>query len=154
MKSVLRIFALLLLGVTIGVPLGIYLVQHKFIDKEKALGMVNEEALVDDYAKKEFIYADLRNAREALTYAVKIHNEMRGTSTLSGWREKADLGWCYAELSLTEESAGNTDLARGYMSQAAQILKDLGMKDTSESHIREILKRRLASDQPSSGQSR
>ncbi len=97
MKRISRIFAPLLLGVVFGLPLGIYLVQHKFIDKEKAIGMVNEEALVDDFAKKEFIYADPQSARVALQYAIKIHREMRSTSTLSGWPEKKDLGWCYAE---------------------------------------------------------
>ena len=66
MKRISRIFALLLLGVVLGLPLGIYLVQHKFIDKEKAIGMANEEALLDDFAKKEFIYADPQSARDAL----------------------------------------------------------------------------------------
>jgi hypothetical protein len=154
MKKVSRIFALLLVGAVLGAPLGAYLIQRKFIDKEKALGMVNEEALVDDYAKKEFIYADSHSAREALTYAVEIHNEMQGTSTLSGWPEKSDLGWCYAELSLIEESAGNPTLAKNYMSQAQQILKELGLKDPSESHIRKLVQRMPATNQPSSVQPR
>ena len=154
MKRISRILALLLLGAILGFPLGIYLVQHKFIDKEKSMGMVNEEALLDDFAKKEFIYADPQNAREALQYAIKIHKEMQGTSTLSGWPEKKDLGWCYAELSLVEESAGNTELAGDYMNRAEQILKELGLKDPSEAHIRELLKRKPASNQPSSEESR
>jgi hypothetical protein len=154
MTKVSRIFALLLLGVVLGLPMGIYLVQHEFINKEKALGMVNEEALVDDYAKKEFIYADSQNAREALAYAVKTHKTMQGTSTLSGWREKLDLGWCYAELSLIEESAGNASAARDYMSQAQQILKELGFKDSSESHIRKLLQPRAVSNQLSSVESK
>jgi hypothetical protein len=139
MKRISRILALLLLGAILGFPLGIYLVQHKFIDKEKSMGMVNEEALLDDFAKKEFIYADPQNAREALQYAIKIHKEMQGTSTLWGWPEKADLGWCYGELSLIEESAGNPNLARDYMAQAGQTLKEVGLKDSSEAHIREVL---------------
>lgn len=154
MNRVLSIFALLFLGVVVGLPLGIYLVQHEFINNEKALGMVNEEDFFDSYAKKEFIYADAQNARAALTYAINVHSEMQGKSTLSGWREKADLAWCYADLSLIEESAGNVNRAKDYMSQAQQILKGLGMKDSSESHIRELLQRRTASNQPSEGQSR
>jgi hypothetical protein len=154
MKRVSRIFALLLVGAALGLPVGIYLVQRKFIDKEKALGMVNEEAFVDDYAKKEFIYADPQRAREALTYAVEIHKEMQGTSTLSGWPEKSDLGWCYAELSLIEESAGNPTLAGDYMSQAQHILKELGLKDSSESHIRKLLQRTPSTNQLSSVQSK
>jgi hypothetical protein len=98
MKRISRIFALLLLGVVLGLPLGAYLVQHKFINNEKAIGMVNEEDLVDGFAKKEFIYADPQSAREALQYAIRVHKEMRGTSALWGWPEKAGLGWCYAEL--------------------------------------------------------
>jgi hypothetical protein len=154
MKRVLRAFALLLLGVVLGLPLGIYLVQHKFIDKEKALGMANEEAFVDGYAKKQFIYADPQTAREALTYAVKTHEEMQGKSTLSGWPEKADLGWCYAELSLIEESSGNATLAGDYMSHAQRVLKELGLKDSSESHIRELLRPRPVSHLRPSVQSR
>ena len=154
MKRVLGSFALLLLGMVIGLPLGNYLIQHKFIDKEKALGMVNEEAFADDYAKKQFIYADTQTAREALTYAAKIHEDMRGKSTLSGWREKADLGWCYAELSLIEESSGNPTLASEYMSHAQQVLRELGLKDSSESHIRELLRPRPVSDLRPSAQSK
>ena len=154
MKRVSRIFALLFLGVVAGLPLGIYLVQYKFINKEKAIGMVTEEAFFDGYAKKEFIYADPQNARAALSYAVKVHKEMQGKSTLSSWREKADLAWCYADLSVIEELAGNANIARDYMSQAQQILKGLGMKDPSESHIRELLRRRTASNQASEVRSR
>lgn len=92
MKKVSRIAMLFLLGVVLGLPLGIYLIRHKFIDKEKALGMVIEEGFLDDFAKKEFIYGDLQSARKALRYAIKIHTEMQSKSSLSGWREKADLG--------------------------------------------------------------
>jgi hypothetical protein len=154
MKTITRIVVLLLLGVILGLPLGIYLVQYKFINKEKAIGMVNEEDLVDGFAKKEFIYADPQSAREALQYAIRVHNEMRGTSPLWGWPEKAGLGWCYAELSLIEESAGNTDLAKDYMAQAGQTLKEVGLKDSSEAHIRKVLQRTPVSDQPSSGGSK
>ena len=154
MKRISRILAPLLLGVVLGLPPGIYLVQHKFIDKEKAMGMVNEEALLDDFAKKEFIYADPQSAREALQYAIKMHKEMQGTSTLWGRPEKADLGWCYGELSLIEESAGNPDLARDYMARAGQTLKEVGLKDSSEAHIREVLLREPLSNPRSSGGSR
>jgi|SRR5580692_176607 hypothetical protein len=154
MKKISRFFGLLLLGVVLGLPLGFYLVQYKFIAKEKAIGMVNEEGLLDEFAKKEFAYADPQNAREALTYAIKTYNAMQGISTLSGWREKLDLGWCYAELSLIEESAGNTNSTSDYMSRAQQILKGSGLNDPSESHIREILQRRRISNQLSSVQAK
>jgi hypothetical protein len=154
MKKVLRIVALFLLAVVLGLPLGAYLVRHIFIDKEKALSMVNEEDLLDDFAKKEFIYGDLQSARTALRYAVKIHTEMQSKSLLSGWREKADLAWCYADLSVIEQSAGNTEVARDCMTQAQQILKGLGMKDTSEAHLRTLLPTRPVSNQPLSGESR
>lgn len=146
MKKTLPILALCLLGVAIGVPLGIYLVQHKFIDKEKTLGMLSEESFVDDFAKKQFIYADPQSARDALQYAIKIHKEMQTRSPLWGPPEKKDLGWCYAALSVIEESEGNTDVAGDYMTQAQQTLKELGMKDSSEAHIREILARTRASN--------
>lgn len=154
MKKVWRIVALFLLAAVLGLPLGTYLVRHMYIDKEKALGMVNEEDFLDDFAKKEFIYGDLQNARKALRYAIKIHTEMQSKSSLVGWREKADLGWCYADLSVIEQSAGSTDAARDYMTQAQQILKELGMKDTSEAHLRALLPTRSASNQPSSRESR
>lgn len=154
MKNALRIIALFLLAIAFGFPLGTYLVRHIFIDKEKALGMVNEEGFLDEFAKKEFIYADPESARRALKYAIKIHTEMQTKSSLSGWREKADLAWCYADLSLVEQSAGNTDAAKDNMAQAQQILKQLGMKDTSEVHIRELLPKKFASNHPSDSESR
>jgi hypothetical protein len=131
--------------------MGIYLVQHKFIDKEKAMGMWMEELTLDGFAKKEFIYADAQSAREALLYAIKIHKEMQAKSPLWGWPEKLELGWCYGELSLIEESAGNTDLARDYMTRAGQTLKEAGLKESSEAHIRKVLQKKPISDQPSSG---
>lgn len=142
MTRVRHTIALVFLGLIVGFPFGMYLVQHEFIDKEKAIGMVSEEGFLDDYAKKEFTYADQHSAREALTYAVEIHRKMQGTSTLWGWPEKSDLAWCYAELALIEESAGNKNLASDYMSHAQLILKELGLKDPSEAHIRELLQRR------------
>lgn len=153
MKRMSRIFALFLLGAVLGLPLGIYLV-HKFADKEKAMGMWSEETALDDFAKKEFIYADQQSAREALLYAIKIHKEMQAKSTLWGWPEKLELGWCYGELSLIEESAGNADLARDYMTQAEQTLKEAGLKDSSEARIQEVLKRNRVSSLPSRGSSR
>ncbi len=154
MKRISRIFVLLLLGVVLGLPMGIYLVQHKFIDKEKAMGMWMEELTLDGFAKKEFIYANAQSAREALLYAIKIHKEMQAKSPLWGWPEKLELGWCYGELSLIEESAGNTDLARDYMTHAEQTLKEAGLKDSSEAHIQEVLKRNRVSSLSSSGGSR
>ena len=49
MKTVSRIFALVLFGAILGFLLGIYQVQREFIDNEKALGVV------DDYAKTSSI---------------------------------------------------------------------------------------------------
>jgi hypothetical protein len=152
MKKASSILALFLLGAVLGLPMGIYLVQHKFIDSEKAIGMWSEEVFFDGFAKKEFIYADPRSAREALQYAIKIHNEMRSKSVLWGPPEKSDLAWCYAELSLIEEAAGNPDLARDHMTHARQTLKEVGAKDSSEAHIREALQRKPVSNrQPSGG---
>jgi hypothetical protein len=92
MKKALRIVALFLLAIALGLPLGTYLVRHIFIDKERALGMEYEEGFLDEFAKKEFIYGDLESARKALQYAIKIHTEMQTKSSLSGWREKSRLG--------------------------------------------------------------
>lgn len=154
MKRALHLCALFVFGAALGLPLGIYLTQHKFIDKEKAIGMWSEEDTLDDFAKKEFIHANPQSAREALSYAIRIHQEMRATSPLWGWPEKRDLGWCYGELSLIEESAGNTELARNYMAQAGEILKEAGLKDNSEAHIREVLRRKPVSALPITGEQR
>lgn len=154
MKNALRIVALFLLAVALGLPLGTYLIRYVFIEKEKALGLVNEEDFLDEFAKVEFIYADIESARKALQYAIKIHTEMQTKSSLSGWRQKADLAWCYAYLSLIEQSAGNTDAARDNMTQAQQILNQLGMKDTSEVHIRELLPKKFTSNHLSDSESR
>lgn len=154
MKRILHIFALFLLGAAIGLPLGIYLVQHKFIDQEKATGMLMEEGIVDDFAKKEFTYADPQSARDALQYAIKVHKEMQGKSGLWGWPEERGLGWCYAELAFIEESAGNTNLATDYMTRAEQTLRESGMKDSSEAHIRELLQSKPSPNSQSSGGAR
>jgi hypothetical protein len=153
MKKILPIFTLFLLGAVIGLALGIYLIQHKFIDNEKAVGMQNEEDIADDFARKEFVYADPQSAREALQYAIKIHTEMQDKSPLWGRPEKSELAWCYAKLSLIEESEGNRALAGDYMTQSEQMLTELGMKDSSEAHLRELLRRTPASDHAARGKS-
>lgn len=145
MKRAACLCVLFLLGAFLGLPLGIYLVQHKFIEREKAIGMLSEESIADDFAKKQFVHADQQSAREALLYAIEIHTEMQGTNPLSGWPEKLDLGWCYAELSLLEESAGNVDVARSYMAQAEQNLKEGRLTDSSETRIRGVLQRAVDS---------
>ena len=76
MKRISRTFALLLLGVILGLPLGIYLVQYKFINKEKAIGMVNEEALLDDFAKNEYIeFADASAGQQATALLTVLLNQ-------------------------------------------------------------------------------
>lgn len=154
MKNTSRICALFLLGTVFGLPLGIYLVQHKFIDNEKEMGMWSEESLSDGFAKKEFTYADPQSAREALQYAIRIHKEMRVTRTSWGWPERLNLGFCYGELSMIEESAGNEEPARDYMTQAQQTLKEAGLKDSSEAHIRNLLQRKPVPNLPSGTDSR
>jgi hypothetical protein len=150
-KKTWRIPALFLLGVVLGLPLGIYLIQHGYINKEKAIGMLSQEGLADEYAKKAFFHADPESAREALQYAIRIHEQMREINALWGRPEKEDLGWCYAELSVIEESSGNPDLAMNYMTQAEQTLREVGWKDPSEAHIRKAIDRTPASDQSPSG---
>jgi hypothetical protein len=144
-KRAIHLCGLFFLGAALGLPSGIYLVQHKVIDKEKAWGMLGEEALTDEFAKKQFQYADPQNAREALLYALDIHKEMRATNPIWGWPQKWDLGWCYGELSLLERSTGNADVAEDYMAQAEQIFKELGRMDYFKAHIRwELQKGRFA----------
>lgn len=133
-------------AVTFGLLVGALLVQYRFVNKEKALGLAFEEAFLDQYAKKEFVYADPQSAREALAYAVKTHKSMEGASPLRGWPEKLDLGWCFADLSVLEESTGNARLASDNMSQAQQIFKELGWKDFSATHIRELVHRTARAD--------
>jgi hypothetical protein len=127
-------------------PAGVYLVQTKYVDNDKALGMMHEESFVDDYAKKEFVLANPPNARNALIYAIDLHRQMQRTNPLWGRSQKVDLGWCYAELSLLEGSSGNTSAASEHMSQARETLKEAGLQDMSETRIRNALQTVLNSN--------
>lgn len=139
MNKTRRLDIYFLLGLLLGIPAGIYGVHHKFIDNEKAVGMWSEESTVDDFAKKEFIHADLQHARDALNYAIKVHQDMQAANPAWGATEQMDLGWCYSELSIIEESAGNTMPAKNFMAQAVQTLRAAGIKDISETRIRQAL---------------
>lgn len=142
MNRLLRTVSLLLLGIALGLPSGILLVQYDFIEKEKAMGMLGEENLADNFAKFQFTHADALSARAALLYAVQIHREMQASNPkYRGWAENFDLGWCYAELSVLEESAGNPNLAESYMSEANTIFRQDGtVKDSTIEHLKEVLR--------------
>ena len=141
MKRASRLLALFFMGAVLGLPSGTYLVRHKFIDNERAMGLRGEEVIADDFAKTQFTHADPQSAREALLYAVEMHKKMRvSNSGLWGWPEKMDLGWCYAELSVIEESAGNADLAENYMIISDQIFKEVGAKDSTIANLKQVLR--------------
>jgi len=93
------------------------------------------------FAKTQFTHADTESAREALLYAIKVHNEMQiSNSKNRGWPENMDLGWCYAELSALEESAGNADLAGKYRVDAYRILDQPGVKDSTMARLWQVIK--------------
>jgi hypothetical protein len=139
MKTIRLVDVMFLLATLVGLPVGYYVAHQKYIDSEKAAGLLSQEATVDDFAKKEFLFADRQSARYALAFAIKTHQEMETQGSPSSAAQKMDLGWCYAELALIEESAGNADPAKKYMTQAVQTLKDAGASATTEFTIRQKL---------------
>ena len=139
MKTIRLVDVMFLLATLVGLPVGYYVAHQKYIDSEKATGLLSQEATVDDFAKKEFLFADRQSARYALAFAIKTHQEMETPGLPSSAAQKMDLGWCYAELALIEESAGNADPAKKYMTQAVQTLKDAGASATTEFTIRQKL---------------
>jgi hypothetical protein len=140
MKRLFHLGLWFLLGITIGL-FGMYWWNSRRIRDEKALGMRFERTTVDYYAKAEYKYADRESARQALLYDIQLSNQMKGASPLWGPDDLLDLGNSYGELSLLEESAGNPDLARKYMVQAVQALKEADLKEpsASEASIRKRL---------------
>jgi hypothetical protein len=119
-----------------------YWMNRSLVQRADAVGRIGEEATIDYFAKAQYRNADRETAREALSYAIQVHNKMKGTTgKLYGRDGQIDLGYCYGELSLLEEAAGNSDLARDYMQHAVQTLKEVGLRGpiTSEAHIRERL---------------
>jgi len=144
MKRVLHLGLWFLLGATTGFFGMYYWRNREFIRNDKAMGsmgMKAERGTVDYYAKAQYKYADRESARQALLYDVQIFNQTKEASSLWGPADLWDLSNSYGELSLLEESAGNPDLARKYMVQAVQALKEAGMKEpsASEASIRKRL---------------
>ncbi len=148
MKTMRLVDGLFLLGTLLGLPAGFYAAHYKYIDNQKAAGMLSEESTVDDFAKAQYLYADPQSARTALAYAITIHQDMQTENPQSGTAEKVNLGWCYAELSLLEESLGNTDVAKKQMAQAVQILQGAGLRDTTEFSIRQKLQKKIHENPP------
>lgn len=141
MKRLLCITGLFLLGAIAGVLLGGYLVRHRFIRAEIGLAMLNKEEYSDNFAQIEFVRADSESAAEALRYAIGFHEQLEGTNTIRGGPEKARLLWRYMQLSVIEELAGNSSLAKNHMTRAKRILKEMGIKDSSEAHLNDILEK-------------
>jgi len=141
MKRLLHLALLFLLGTLVGLPVGIYWMNRTLVRNADAVGQRAEEAAVDYFAKAQYRNADRESARQALLYTIQTHNRMKASSQLRGPSEQFDLAYCYGELSLLEESAGNADVARDYMRRAVDTLKEAGFKGTivSEHDIRERL---------------
>jgi len=122
MKKLPHLLALFLFGLVLGLPFGIYVLRRGFLEKEKTMGMLGEQSMADDFAKNQFTHADPQSAREALQYAIKTHEQMRASnSKYWGNPQQIDLGWCYAELSVVEESAGNATLAKKYIEESNRL---------------------------------
>lgn len=111
-------------------------------------GMLSEEYTVDSFAKMQFKYARGQDAREALLAAIAIHKQIQSEIPKQGRAEKETLGWCFAELSLLDESQGNSESAKNYMAQAEEMLKQAGLKDISEERIRDVLKKGASAVSP------
>jgi len=102
--------------------------------------MLGEEDLIDNFAKIQFIHANPTSARAALIRAVEIHREMQSKNPqYRGRAENMDLAWCLAELSVLEESDGNGEIAKSYRAEAESILSGSGAKDTTVTHLMEVL---------------
>jgi len=142
MNRLLQLVLWFLLGTFVGLPVGVHWMNRSLVQRADAVGRIGEEATIDYFAKAQYRNADRETAREALLYAIQVHNKMRGTTSKLYARDgQIDLGYCYGELSLLEEAAGNSDLARDYMQHAVQTLKEAGLRGpiTSEANIRERL---------------
>jgi len=136
-KKTLKLGMLLLLGLALGLPWGI-MRQREYIHKESVLGKQAEEDMVDTFAKMQFVYADPQRAREALHDAISVHEKMQ--LAYPGWEqvERAKWGFCYGDLAILEETAGNRALAQSYMAKALELLKQ---SDYSEDGVRQALER-------------
>ena len=141
MRRLVHFVLWFLLGALVGLPVGTYWMNHSLVRNADAIGQLVEEGTVDDFAKAQYRNADSESARQALQYAIQTHKRMKGTGQLQGKAEQIDLAYCYGELSLLEEAAGNSDLARDYMQHAVQTLREAGFKEPKdpESCIRERL---------------
>lgn len=140
MKRFFHLVLWFLLGMLVGLPIGWYWTNRNMARNADALGHMVEEATIDYFAKAQYRNADRESARQALLAAIQVHNQLKG-SRLHSKAEQVDLGYCYGELSLLEEGAGNFDLAREDMQRAEQTLRDAGFKEAkaSEQYIRERL---------------
>lgn len=135
LKKILYFLMFFILGCALGLPWGI-MQEREYIRMETILGRQGVEEMVDSFAKMQFIHADTQQARRALLDAVTIHEQMQVDYPDRDKTNQVKWGFCYGDLALLEESAGNPDLARNYMVKAKQILTPLGFR---ESKISEIL---------------
>ena len=136
-KKLLHISILFVAGAAPGLAFGTY-VAGRISDSQMAAGMRAQESLLDAFARLQFDHADWGAAREALLYAIQTHREMRARTSRYTELRKQSLGWCYARLSVLEESAGNVANAKDYMERAKMELKPIV---DNEAHIRQIIQR-------------
>lgn len=151
MGTLKRLLLLFLVGLGTGVVSGILLMQLLFIRHEKAYGMIGEENIADDFAKLQYKNADHESARQGLLYAVGIHRKMQVSNPKYwGKAQWVDLAWCLTELSVLEDSAGNSVLAQAYMAQADEIYKKVGAKDAAVERFKQTIRDTLPHAGPNS----
>ena len=139
MKRTLRFLALIVVGLAIGAVSGVVHGRRSLGQGSEVLSQSFALAEYETLASLEYKEADPTHAKQALLDLLAFMDQMEATNRVAIQKSlDLDRGITYMRLAMLEESAGNNDLARGYVGRAQMSFKKRDNSDISEDRLREL----------------
>ena len=139
MKRTLRFLALIVVGLAIGAVSGVVHGRRSLGQGSEVLSQSFALAEYETLASLEYKEADPTHAKQALLDLLAFMDQMEAANRVAIQKSlDLDRGITYMRLAMLEESAGNNDLARGYVGRAQMSFKKRDNSDISEDRLREL----------------
>ncbi len=139
MKRTLRFLALIVVGLAIGAVSGVVHGRRSLGQGSEVLSQSFALAEYETLASLEYKEADATHAKQALLDLLAFMDQMEAANRVAIQKSlDLDRGITYMRLAMLEESAGNNDLARGYVGRAQMSFKKRDNSDISEDRLREL----------------
>lgn len=143
MKKVFLQSIVVIVGIVLGGAAGGYLTFHRYARDYARVRAFAWAGIFGAVADNQYDQ-NSSDAKQDLFYTLNLYTPGIQSSSIDPTMNKAlrlKRGLIEARLSVLENEAGNTDLAKSYLSKAQDDLKAVGWVDRSEANILQAVKR-------------